>query len=106
MLRKTLRAAAFGMVGLALALGVVGVLYLFFGLRIELDGGGQPHLTFVESAESRAKIVARHREAQRAQFGMPASEEDYRNAPPWVDWRGCCVTEDIWTCSVCEHRWA
>src|SRR5207244_1912763 len=69
MLRKILKAAAFGMVGLALAVGVIGVLYLFFGLRVKLDGGGQPHLTFVESAESRAKIIARHREAQRAQFG-------------------------------------
>ena len=38
-------------------------------------------------------------------FGMPASEEDYRSAPPWVDWRGCCVTEDVWTCSVCKHTW-
>ncbi len=42
---------------------------------------------------------------QRAVFGMPASEEEYRNAPEWVDWRGCCVTPDIWTCSVCRHTW-
>ncbi len=42
---------------------------------------------------------------QRAVFGMPVSEEEYRNAPPWIDWRGCCVTPDIWTCSVCHHTW-
>ena len=42
---------------------------------------------------------------QRAQFGMPASEAAYRNAPPWIDWRGCCRTDDIWTCTACAHTW-
>ena len=42
----------------------------------------------------------------RAVFGMPVSEEEYRNAPEWVDWRGCCVTPDIWTCTLCQHTWA
>ena len=42
---------------------------------------------------------------QRAQFGMPASEAVYRNAPPWIDWRGCCRTHDIWTCTACAHTW-
>lgn len=74
MLRRILRAAAIGVVGLMLT---VGVLYRFFGLRVELDGGGSPHLEFVESADSRAEVVARHREAQRAQF--PAEP------PPRVD---------------------
>ena len=81
MLRKILKVAAFGMVGLALAVGVVGVLYLFFGLRVELDGGGKPHLMFVESAESRARIVARHREAQRAQFGAGGPPQAEQPAP-------------------------
>jgi hypothetical protein len=40
---------------------------------------------------------------QRAKFGMPASEDAYRNAPPWIDWRGCCRTDDIWTCTACGH---
>ena len=42
---------------------------------------------------------------QRAQFGMPANEAVYRDAPPWTDWRGCCRTEDIWTCAACGHKW-
>src|SRR5438128_12376725 len=89
MFRKLLKTSAFGMVALAIAVGVVGVLYLFFGLRVELDGGGKPHLAFVESADSRAKIVARHREAQRAQFGAggpPQAEQPppqpAQQAPP------------------------
>ena len=51
-----------------LAVGtVVGalVLYQFFGLRVRLDGGGNPRLTFVVDASTQADIVERHREAQR-----------------------------------------
>ncbi len=43
--------------------------------------------------------------AQRAIFGMPASEAAHRDAPPWVDWRGCCRTKEIWTCAMCTHTW-
>ena len=42
---------------------------------------------------------------QRAQFGMPVDEVVYRGAPPWIDWRGCCRTDDIWTCTACGHQW-
>ena len=41
------------------------VLYQFFGLRVRLDGGGNPRLTFVIDASTQADIVERHREAQR-----------------------------------------
>ena len=49
-----------------LVLAAAGVLYAF-GLRVVLDGGGTPHLRFVQSARARAEQVTRHREAQRAQ---------------------------------------
>jgi outer membrane protein assembly factor BamB len=83
-----LKFAAVALAGLVLAVAVTGVLYLFFGLRVELDGGGKPHLMFVESAEARAAIIARHRDAQRAQFsesGLPADRptpQPATEAPP------------------------
>lgn len=63
MFRRLLKA-----VGILLALLVLsgGVLYLL-GLRVVLDGGGGLHFAFVKSAEDRAREIARHREAQRAQ---------------------------------------
>ena len=72
MLRRILIAVVLGGVAAALT---VGVLYKFFGLRVELDGGGSPHLEFVESAESHAEVVARHRETQRAQFQTEAPSQ-------------------------------
>jgi outer membrane protein assembly factor BamB len=42
-----------------------GALYQFFGLRVVLDGGGRPHLRFVESSGDQAARVERHRQAQR-----------------------------------------
>ena len=46
---------------------VVGAgLYFFFGLRLVADGGGVPHLRFVESAAARADAIETHRAAQRA----------------------------------------
>ena len=44
---------------------LAAVLYQFFGLRISLDGGGSPRLTFVVDADTQAEVIARHREAQR-----------------------------------------
>jgi hypothetical protein len=41
------------------------------------------------------------RRTQRALFGMLMS----RDFPPWLDPRGCCVTEDVWTCTECTHTW-
>jgi outer membrane protein assembly factor BamB len=48
---------------------VVAALWQFFGLRVQLDGGGSPHLVFVESADARAEAVRRHRAAQAAASG-------------------------------------
>lgn len=63
MIRKILKSLG---LAVALLLIVAAVLYMF-GLRPVLDGGGTPHLTFVESESARLKRIAQHREAQRAQ---------------------------------------
>jgi outer membrane protein assembly factor BamB len=63
MLRKILKVTLAG-AGVLIVAG--GVLYAFFGLRVVLDGGGRPHLRFVESAEEQANRIQRHREAQTA----------------------------------------
>jgi outer membrane protein assembly factor BamB len=44
---------------------VLGVLYLFAGLRVVLDGGGMPHLRFMPSAAAQSARIAEHRAAQR-----------------------------------------
>ncbi|HEV8316052.1 MAG TPA: PQQ-binding-like beta-propeller repeat protein [Vicinamibacterales bacterium] len=87
MFRKILKVAAFGIAALFIAIAVTGVLYLFFGLRVELDGGGRPHLMFVESAASRAATIAHHREAQRAQFSAASSPQaaEPEPVPPPAD---------------------
>jgi outer membrane protein assembly factor BamB len=56
---------------------VTAVLYLFFGLRVRLDGGGTPRPTFVVDGDTQADVVARHRESQRReppQAIVPAAE--------------------------------
>jgi outer membrane protein assembly factor BamB len=76
MLRRLLKAAA-------ILLGVLvisGAVLYAFGLRVVLDGGGTPHLTFVQSESQRADQIARHREAQRASAPAPGQPE--RVAPP------------------------
>jgi len=55
---------------------VAAVLYLFFGLRIGLDGGGTPHLTFVVDNDTQADVVARHREAQRRELTQEVALPD------------------------------
>ena len=66
MVRRLLRA-----VGISLAaLLVIGLLLYAAGLRVVLDGGGQPYLAFVRSARAQADQVARHRESQRTQTGI------------------------------------
>jgi outer membrane protein assembly factor BamB len=62
-MKRAVRLLAIAMVGLA---GVAAVLYLFGG-RIVLDGSGRLQLAFVESSETRAQRVERHRAAQRAE---------------------------------------
>ena len=68
-----------GVVLVAIA-GLAAALYIL-GFRIQLDGGGGPHLLYVASAKQRAEEIARHREAQRAQL-PPATSESTAAAPP------------------------
>lgn len=77
MIRRILKAAVLGLVSL-IALGAV--LYAF-GLRVVLDGGGSPHLRFLESADELAERVAQHREAQRAQAAPPVPAAAVPSAP-------------------------
>lgn len=60
--RRVLKYAA---VALAMLLVTGAVLYAL-GLRVELDGGGTPHLKFQESESAKNARLARDREAQRA----------------------------------------
>jgi outer membrane protein assembly factor BamB len=64
-MRRFLRAAALTVLA---CIVVAAVLYQFFGLRVRLDGGGTPHLTFIVDAETQAAELARHRETQRQEF--------------------------------------
>ena len=102
MLRRILKAAAI----IVLSLVIIGLGLYLLGLRVVLDGGGSPHLRFVESADARAAAVARHRESQRAQPVAPAPvaapspgvvastaparapAETAAAAPYWTDFRG------------------
>ena len=102
MLRRILKAAAI----IVLSLVMIGLGLYLLGLRVVLDGGGSPHLRFVESADARAAAVARHRESQRAQPVAPAPvaapspgvvaptaparapAETAAAAPYWTDFRG------------------
>lgn len=102
MVRRILKAAAI----IVLSLVIIGLGLYLLGLRVVLDGGGSPHLRFVESADARAAAVARHRESQRAQPGAPAPvaapspgvvapaaparapAETATAAPYWTDFRG------------------
>lgn len=63
MLRRVFKTVALAAGGVVL-LG--GVLYLFFGLRVVMDGGGAPRLRLSESTERQAERIERHRQAQRA----------------------------------------
>jgi outer membrane protein assembly factor BamB len=78
-LRRLLRAAGLTLAGIV-ATGAV--LYLFFGLRIVLDGGGVPRLRFVESAAAQAERVKRHRESQRAPAPAVAAPSPPQPAQP------------------------
>jgi hypothetical protein len=35
-------------------------------------------------------------------YGMPS---DVGNIPPWLHIGGCCVSNERWSCSVCDHEW-
>ncbi len=79
MLRRALKVTALGVVALV-ALG--GVLYLFFGLRVVLDGGGQPRLRFTTPNDAQAAEIARHRETQRAHDSEPVEQAALTVTPP------------------------
>src|SRR5574341_1181276 len=79
LMRKVLKAS--GLVIGAFLVVAVG-LYQFFGLRVVLDGGGTPHLRFVQSSDRQAEQIERHRQTQRAEsdagaisVGRPATNE-------------------------------
>ena len=67
---------------LLVLLAVTGGVSYLFGLRVLLDGGATPYLAFVESAESRAEAVARHRADQAALNAGPTLEEPSGIAEP------------------------
>jgi outer membrane protein assembly factor BamB len=73
MLKRALSAIA---VFIAAMAAVAGVLYLFFGLRVGLDGGGTPRLAFVVDNDTQADVVARHREAQRRVLSQEVALSD------------------------------
>jgi len=35
-------------------------------------------------------------------YGMPVG---VANIPPWLHIGGCCVSDERWSCSVCDHEW-
>jgi outer membrane protein assembly factor BamB len=53
---------------------IFGGLYVFAGLRIELSGGGMPHLVFRVDHDDQAALIAEHRAAQRAASPLPIAE--------------------------------
>lgn len=73
-MRRLLLAAAITIVS---GIALVGLLYQFFGLRVRLDGGGTPRLTFVVDPETQAAELARHRQVQRQEF----ANDDVAPAP-------------------------
>ena len=76
-MRKVLKTAAV-VIG---ALLIVGAgMYQFFGLRVVLDGGGMPHLRFVQPSDRQAERIERHRQTQRAAAGT-TSKPDVRQPP-------------------------
>jgi hypothetical protein len=41
------------------------------------------------------------RRTMKAVYGMPVTPY----VEPWKHHRGCCVTDEKWTCSQCRHTW-
>ena len=80
------RLVKFALVGGAIMVVAVFVLVQFFGLRVELGGGGRPHLVFTQTSDAQAEAIAEHREAQRA--NIPTVTEPATPASYWTDFRG------------------
>ena len=83
MLRRALKIAGIGLIGVAV---LAAVLYQFFGLRVVLAGSGQPRLRFTTPNDAQAVEIARHREAQRTQEPprVPPAELDVPHTPDAV----------------------
>jgi hypothetical protein len=60
--------------------------------------------SFLDYRFSRHPVCPRcgGRQTQSALFGLLPF---HVSVPPWRDARGCCVTEDNWTCTLCMHLW-
>jgi len=69
MLRKWVRRVLF----LLVALSVSGAILFAAGLRVVQYGSGGIHFAFTKSADARAAVIEKHREAQRAQAPAPPS---------------------------------
>ncbi|CAN5519296.1 hypothetical protein BH23ACI1_BH23ACI1_13870 [soil metagenome] len=76
----------------AVLTAVAGAVLYAAGLRIVLDGGGGMSVRFVESAESRADEIARHREEQRAALDPTAPPALAVEAAPAPQETGATVT--------------
>jgi outer membrane protein assembly factor BamB len=60
---------------------IVGAVLYAVGYRVELDGGGMPHIRYKASAAEKAEQIARHREQQRAQAQTSAPVADPTPVP-------------------------
>jgi outer membrane protein assembly factor BamB len=69
---------------IVLALVITGGVLYALGLRVVLDGGGTPHLRFVQSERAHAEAIARHREAQRT-VPAPSKPAPAPAVPPLAD---------------------
>jgi outer membrane protein assembly factor BamB len=70
---KTIRRIILAVLAAIVVVGVV--LRFFFGMQIVLDGGGRPHVRFVETPSEQAARIEQHRAAQRAAPAAPAAQE-------------------------------
>ncbi|WP_396917017.1 hypothetical protein [Mycolicibacterium sp.] len=42
------------------------------------------------------------RRTQTIQYGMPSDPESWG---PWLHIGGCCLSDEKWRCSICDHEW-
>lgn len=68
------------------------------------DGGYTSLLDFRFSRNPRCPSCLAQR-TREATFGLPVSSAVYCSTPLWVDWRGCCVDNNVWSCAECGHQW-
>jgi hypothetical protein len=63
--------------------------------------GGYTSLVDYRLAQHPACPACGAQQTRLAHFGMLMS----RDVPPWRDVRGCCITDDDWTCGQCGLAW-